>query len=364
MKGGRPGTTDWSRINVAPLPESHDEDFARLAVAVARRYPEVHYFQVWSELKGYWDTAANRWDVEGYTRLYNDVYRALKAAEPSVEVGGPYAAMVTWGDPSAGGFPSALTGAWGTVDQRSLDVVTYWLAHADGAQFLAVDGSLDPHDGQAPADPGAATALFGTLDRWLRERTDLPIWWSEWYVGMPGVRSRPRVWLAVATAALVQLTTSGARRRPLVGPRALSRQPQPGPVDLHRRGRRRPADRPRRRAHRSDRELRPGADGHGRGPGRVPGAGHRPPPLGRQRPIPGNHRRRCAPGTVAGDGRGLSDAPPRAHAASIVAGTPPGRHVAPRGAYVGSRRGPSGVRTSRPTADGCGTSRRRRCPTG
>jgi len=209
MKGGTPGTTDWQRLGVAPLP-SHDEDFARLAAAVARRYPHVHDFEVWSELKGYWDTATNTWDVAAYTTLYNDVYRALKAVNPHLAVGGPYVDMVTWGAPSAGGHPSALVGPWGTVDQRSLDAVTFWLDHAAGAQFLAVDGGLQTHDGLDPVDPGAAVALFSALDAWLAERTSLPLWWSEYYVGMPGVRGHPARWLALSTAALIQLTTSGA----------------------------------------------------------------------------------------------------------------------------------------------------------
>ena len=210
MKGGAAGHTNWSRLNDAPL-AAHDEDFARLAAAVARRYPRVHYFQVWSELKGYWDTAMNNWDVAAYTELYNDVYRALKAVNRRIEVGGPYVSMVNWGAPSAGGYPSSLVGPWGTIDQRSLDAVDYWLAHALGADFVAVDGGLAPHDNRYPTQLGAATAMFAAIDTWLRGRTNLPIWWSEWYVGTPVVRSHPRVWTALATAALIQMTTTDTR---------------------------------------------------------------------------------------------------------------------------------------------------------
>src|SRR5207245_1228337 len=77
MKGGQAGTTDWSRIEVAPL-SSHYGDFAALAAAVARRYPEVKYYQVWNELKGFWNDSANTWDYVGYTSFYNQVYDALK----------------------------------------------------------------------------------------------------------------------------------------------------------------------------------------------------------------------------------------------------------------------------------------------
>jgi hypothetical protein len=61
MKGGQAGATDWSALTTAPLPE-HYRDFAELARQVALRYPDVKYFQVWNELKGFWNDAENRWN--------------------------------------------------------------------------------------------------------------------------------------------------------------------------------------------------------------------------------------------------------------------------------------------------------------
>lgn len=46
--------TDWSKIEYAPLPE-HVQDFADLCAQVAKRYPDVKYFQVWNEMKGLWE---------------------------------------------------------------------------------------------------------------------------------------------------------------------------------------------------------------------------------------------------------------------------------------------------------------------
>ncbi len=123
MKGGRAGETDWTRLEVAPDP-AHFGDFAALAAAVARRYPTVEYFQVWNELKGFFDPATNRWDAGGYTELYNRVYDAGKRVRPDARVGGPYVVLES-APADAQDHPADLAGTWGMIDQRGLDVVTY-----------------------------------------------------------------------------------------------------------------------------------------------------------------------------------------------------------------------------------------------
>src|SRR3954469_16214173 len=89
MKGGKAGVTDWSKLEVAPVPQYYAA-YAQLAVAVAKRYPHVRTFQVWNEMKGFWNKAANRWNYEAYTAFYNTVYDALKAYDPTLRIGGPY----------------------------------------------------------------------------------------------------------------------------------------------------------------------------------------------------------------------------------------------------------------------------------
>jgi Glycosyl hydrolases family 39 len=207
MKGGRPGETDWSKLHDRPSPE-HYQDFAALAVAVARRYRDVRYFQVWNELKGFWDNTLNRWDYESYTRFYNVVYDALKAFDPGLAVGGPYVVIDMWTNEEAGGRPSTLRGDCGTVDQRSLDVLEYWLRYKHGADFVAVDGGTVTRDG-GPVSSAASSAVFGALTRWLRQRTSLPIWWSEFHVGRGGPDGQPRL-VAASVAALMFMADEGA----------------------------------------------------------------------------------------------------------------------------------------------------------
>ena len=208
MRGGKAGETDWSRLLRAPTPDHYD-DFARLAAETARRYPQVKHYLVWSEMKGFWDTSRNTWDIEGYTTLYNKVYTALKAVDPTIQVGGPYIVMTSWNNPA--GVPSALDAPWGHFDARVADAIDYWLAHKVGADMIVVDGGSGARDADHPADAVAAARKFGDLTRWLRARTDLPVWWSEIYPSVaPQDVANDDQKAAATVAAYRELAAAGA----------------------------------------------------------------------------------------------------------------------------------------------------------
>jgi hypothetical protein len=211
---------DDAHIYQAPLP-SHYQDYADLAVAVARHFPFVRYYQVWNEFKGFYGVPRpdgsvdyGRWNYEGYTEFYNTVYRALdgyrRSAKVDLRIGGPYLPFPTWADPGAAGHPAAvpeLSGRpWGTVDQRALDALDHWLAHSAGADFLAVDAGTDTEPDCPPTAPGCpddqkfrtfpsavqGAAKFRALDEYLRGRLgqrQLPIWWSEFYAPVDGTNA-------------------------------------------------------------------------------------------------------------------------------------------------------------------------------
>lgn len=183
MKGGKPGTTDWSRIEEAPDPEYFD-DFAELSALAVQRYPQIERVLVWNELKGFWDDEKNRWDYEGYTELYNKVYQAVKQVRPDVQIGGPYVVLSSL-EPGSRNASDDVVGSWGAADERALEVVEYWLKHNVGAEFIAVDGSSGTrdHDVAMPLDRSAQK--FADLSRWIRERTPLAIWWAEFYPDIP-----------------------------------------------------------------------------------------------------------------------------------------------------------------------------------
>ena len=207
MKGGPEGVTDWDQLELAPLPENYG-DFAELAAVVAKRYPDVRHFLVWNELKGFWDEDANTWDAEGYTDFYNQVYAAVKEANPDALVGGPYVPMTS--DPGDGGgaaFGETLGGDWGAVDPRVLAAFDHWLANNDGADFVVVDGHATAN---GDADPFDALAKFSAVNDWIQQRTDLPIWWAEWYLD-PVVQDWPAdQQVAIYTAAMMEFARSGA----------------------------------------------------------------------------------------------------------------------------------------------------------
>jgi hypothetical protein len=187
---------DWNYLEIAPDP-SHVQDFANLAEQVAVRYPDVKYFQVWNELKGMWSTSPgatsgisnlNRWDYERYTSLYNAVYDAIKSVRPDAQVGGPYVVMNSDGNKHTMSDPGPSY-SWGTLDQRPLDVITYWLTHKHGADFITVDGASSNSDGVWRVDEFATAQKFVDVYNWIRSQPDggatLPIAWAEWYAGYP-----------------------------------------------------------------------------------------------------------------------------------------------------------------------------------
>jgi hypothetical protein len=219
MKGGKSGTgdTDWSQsaLETAPEPE-HFQDFADLAATVARRYPDVRHFVVWNEFKGFWNDAEARWDYEGYTRLYNLVYKALKKVDEDIMVGGPYLVMDSLDPRQEQDASTSLKGPWGAMDQRILDAFDYWDKNRAGADFVVVDGSSYTADDELLPDEFAATEKFTAVSEWVRERSPgLPLWWAEYYVEPADANDDRRGWsetrrVAVQAAGLIGMAKGGA----------------------------------------------------------------------------------------------------------------------------------------------------------
>ncbi|MEV7970391.1 xylan 1,4-beta-xylosidase [Sphaerisporangium sp. NPDC088356] len=210
MKGGPEGPTEesaWTEhLEDAPYPE-HFDDFAKLSAAVATKYPDVTYFMVWNELKGFWKDHSKPADIKGYTDLYNKVYDAVKAVRPDAKVGGPYIGF----DSNKTG-ESELRGPWGVVNQNALDAFDYWFKNKKGADFIVVDGASLTDAHQLLPDAFGALGKFSAVTEWLRQKTgDLPVWWSEWYfVPEDGTTWSESMRLAVQAASMIEFAKSGA----------------------------------------------------------------------------------------------------------------------------------------------------------
>ncbi len=210
MKGGPEGPTEdsaWDEhLEDAPYPE-HFDDFAKLSATVAEKYPDVTYFMVWNEFKGFWKDHSKPADFKGYTELYNKVYDAVKAVRPDAKVGGPYIGF----DSNKTG-KSELRGSWGVVNQNALDAFEYWLKNKKGADFIVVDGASPTDAHELLPDVFGALSKFGAVTTWLREKTgDLPVWWSEWYfVPEDGTKLPESMRIAVQAASMIEFAESGA----------------------------------------------------------------------------------------------------------------------------------------------------------
>lgn len=221
MKGAPPGTTDFARLEEAPLPRHYD-DLAALAARAVARYPQVAAVLVWNEFKGFYDEARGGWDAAGYTDLYERVAAAVKRARPEVLVGGPYVPMDLWA--SGDVAPSDLRGPWGVTDGRALAAVEYWLANHTVADLVVVDGGTATRDRGQVTDPVTAASRFAATTSWLRERTDLPVWWAEFYPepdrsdGADDPAGAPRA--AATLAAVAALARGGASVALLWGPQS------------------------------------------------------------------------------------------------------------------------------------------------
>jgi hypothetical protein len=200
-------------------------------------YPyNVRYFQVWNELKGYYNPMTQAYDYNdspgnpggnnaqhGYTYMYNQVYnRLMQVADElhiprtEINVGGPYVALNSFGNPYRS-TNSVLRTPYANYDMNTLNVITYWLQHKVGGQFIALDGANLNDDNVNPEDPFTAAEKFADVTKWVRSldekeypgATTLPIWWSEWYAAPYRNDASDNYNNAIKAYAIIKLIEAG-----------------------------------------------------------------------------------------------------------------------------------------------------------
>ncbi len=197
-------------FGAAPCPE-HYTDFAALAAHIAKCFPDVKYFVVWSEMRGFFNRGTESFDAVSYTKMYNDVYDSIKAVRADAMVGGPYATMSAYVSPHPDTANGALHGTWGYIDANAQAAFSYWLTHKVGADFIAIDGKTDiaSSDDAGISDPLTASEKYYAVDEWIRSQTDLPIWWMESHI-QPDSGWNDYQAAAARIATLVLMNASGA----------------------------------------------------------------------------------------------------------------------------------------------------------
>lgn len=197
-------------FGAAPCPE-HYTDFAALAAHIAKCFPDVKYFVVWSEMRGFFNASTQSFDAVNYTRMYNDVYDSIKAVRPDAMVGGPYATMSSYVSPHPDTSNGVLHGAWGCIDANSQAALSYWLTHKVGADFITIDGKTDiaSSDNAGISNPLTASEQYYAVDEWIRSQSSLPIWWMESHI-QPDSGWNDYQAAAARIATLVLMNASGA----------------------------------------------------------------------------------------------------------------------------------------------------------
>ncbi|HLG78779.1 MAG TPA: hypothetical protein VKX46_20375 [Ktedonobacteraceae bacterium] len=233
---------EWGRIAYeSRILDNKMDAWCHLVQRIAERYMvapyNVRYFQVWNELKGYYDPRINNYNYttnagdpsgpnakHGYTYMYNRVYETLMETASSlgidrstIKVGGPYVFMDTWSSSNQSN-PSNVVKRYGVFDQRPFDVVQYWLQHKVGAGFVTIDGSIENRDTQKLlSDPFTVSEIFGDVVTWIRSLDDslypgaktLPIWFAEWFASPHLDTSGEDYDNAVKTYAMIKFIKAG-----------------------------------------------------------------------------------------------------------------------------------------------------------
>ena len=106
------------------------------------------------------------------------------------------------GATSSTNHPSSIRGSFGVVDQRALNIITYWLQHKVGAQFISMDGG----PATTRSNVFASGDYFVAVTNWLRGLKNatypgaatLPIVWAEFYPGLKSTAGTAKGQEAVA----------------------------------------------------------------------------------------------------------------------------------------------------------------------
>lgn len=168
-------------VDAAPRKEMYSE-FAHMAADFIRHYDAIglpiYAVNVWSETRGYWSKTLNRWELEDYVVLYNQVYDSIKIANPSVLVGGPF--MHIESSPK-GRNMADYAGNISSSDRKALEA---FIDNVKALDFFSIDRNLKENADKTSYTNDQVlkyTSFNGVIHKELREMLakkfkDMPVW--------------------------------------------------------------------------------------------------------------------------------------------------------------------------------------------
>lgn len=169
-------------VDAAPRQDMYKE-FAHMTADFIRHYDEigigVYAVNVWSETRGYWSKTLNRWELEDYAVLFNEVYDSIKSVNSSVLVGGPF--MHVESSPK-GKNMADFSGNISSSDRKAL---TAFLDNVRELDFFSIDRNLKENADNTPYSKDEVlkyTAFNGVVHQETREllngrfNHDVPVW--------------------------------------------------------------------------------------------------------------------------------------------------------------------------------------------
>lgn len=168
-------------VDAAPRVDMYKE-FAHMAADFIRHYKtlglDIYAVNVWSETRGYWSSSLNRWELEDYANLYNEVYDSIKFVSPSVLVGGPF--MHIESSPKGRNMADYN----GNISRSDRQALESFIANARKVDFFSIDRNLKENADDTPYDKDQIlkyTSFNGIVHAELKDMLkvkfpDVPVW--------------------------------------------------------------------------------------------------------------------------------------------------------------------------------------------
>jgi len=178
---------------------------ADIAERATAQFPTATiWFIFWNELKGYYSSTLNSWDMARYNLDYlawaNAIRSSATLAQTRVKLGGPYAPVRPYRvNDGPSNSNSGIIGTYGELDQRDLSAISSFVTNipANRRDFIVFDGGLLVRKaGTLPREilmenVYESMNLYTDTVDYIAGLTPHPVVVAEWYAGGAGNEVEP-----------------------------------------------------------------------------------------------------------------------------------------------------------------------------